>query len=80
MTTHEQIRKYMDALGWSTIYLSRLTNIHHITLSEILAGEKEPTIQQLMMIINKIVIQYPKEQHWSIYHDIALEPFMGEKK
>jgi predicted transcriptional regulator len=80
MTTHEQIQKYMDELGWSTIHLARLTNIHHIKLQEILDGEKQPTMNQLMNIINKIILNYPQDQHWSIYHNIALLPVIGDKK
>jgi len=80
MTTHEQIQKYMKELGWSTILLARLTKIHHIKLQEILDGEKRPTMNQLMNIINKIIMNYPQDQHWSIYHNIVLKPIIGEKK
>ena len=79
MTTHEQVQKYMDALGWSTIHLARLTNIHHITLQEFLNGDKPLTVNQLMNIINKFTQQYPQDQHWTIYHDITLAPIMNGK-
>ena len=81
MTTHEQVQKYMDALGWSTVHLARLTNIHHITLQEFLNGDKPLTMNQLMNIINKFTQQYPQDQHWNIYHDITLAPIIqGEQK
>lgn len=80
MTTHEQIQKYIDELGWSTIHLARLTNINHIKLQEILDGKEPPTDNQLMMIINKIILNYPQDQHWSIYHNIVLKPIIGDKK
>lgn len=80
MTTHEQIQKYMNELGWSTIHLARLTKIHQIKLQDILDGKEPPTMNQLMNIINKIILKYPKDQHWSIYHNIALLPIIGEKK
>ena len=80
MTTHEQIQKYMNDLGWSTIHLARLTKIHHIKLQEILDGEKTATQNQLMNIINKIILNYPEDQHWSIYHNIILKPIIGDNK
>ena len=80
MTTHEQLQKYMNELGWSTIHLARLTNIHHIKLQEILDGKEPPTDNQLMMIINKIILNYPQDQHWSIYHNIVLQPIIGDNK
>jgi hypothetical protein len=49
-------------------------------LQEILDGEKQPTMNQLMNIINKIILNYPQDQHWSIYHNIALLPVIGDKK
>lgn len=80
MTTHEQVQKYMDSLGWSTIQLARLTNIHHITLQEFLNGDKPLTMNQLLNIINKFTQQYPKDQHWTIYHDITLAPILTGKQ
>jgi len=73
MTTGQQIKKYMDELGWSVIDLARQTNIHHIKLDEIVNGGEEPTYNQIMIIVNKITQHYPLEQHWTIYQSIVVQ-------
>lgn len=73
-TTGSRIQMYLDELGWSAVELSRRTLIHLPDLQDILSGETEPTYAQMMNIINKINTQYPADEHWSIYHDIA-DPF-----
>ena len=78
MTTPEQIKKHMDELGWSTIELSRQTNIFHGTLQAILDGTKKPTNAQLLNIINKMLKHYPQEKHWGIYHNIMIAPILNE--
>jgi len=74
MTTGQQIKIYLDELGWSVIDLARQTNIHHIKLDEIINGGEEPTYNQIMIIVNKITQQYPLDQHWTIYQSIVIQP------
>jgi predicted transcriptional regulator len=73
MTTGQQIKVYMDELGWDVIDLARQTNIHHIKLDEIINGGEEPTYNQIMIIVNKITKQYPLDQHWTIYQSIVIK-------
>ena len=74
MTTGQQIKLYLDELGWDVIELARQTNIHHIQLNEILNDERTATYLQLMTIINKINLQYTVDHHWTIYQSILIQP------
>ena len=81
MNTPETIQKYMTELDWSVIDLARKTLIHHVLLQKYFDGEESLTQYQVMNIINKITLKYPQEKHWSIYHEIIVQPEMkGENK
>ena len=81
MNTPETIQKYMTELDWTVMDLARKTLIHYRTLEMFFAGEHNLTQHQVMNIINKITLQYPQEKHWSIYHEIIVQPAMkGENK
>ena len=73
MTTGQQIKIYMDELGWDVIDLARETNIHFLRLNRIIFGGVEPTYNQIMIIVNKITKQYPLDQHWTIYQSIVIK-------
>ena len=76
MTTYGQrIKKYMDEIGWTVVDLSRETLIHFVELEAIINDGQSPTFNQLMIIVNKINLKYPKSRHWEIYHDITFNTY-----
>jgi hypothetical protein len=77
MTTYGQrIKKYMDEIGWTVVDLSRKTLIHFVELEAIINDGQLPTENQLMIIVNKINLQYPKSRHWEIFHDITFHEIL----
>lgn len=81
MNTPETIQKYMKILNWTVIDLERKTLINHVLLKQFFDKKKPLTKNQIMNIINKITMQFPQEQHWSIYHEIIVQPeIKGENK
>ena len=61
----------MDEIGWTVVDLARETLIHFVELEAIINDGQSPTFNQLMIIVNKINLKYPKSRHWEIYHDIT---------
>ena len=80
MTQAQQIQKYLDALNWSHTELHRRTLISLQNVQDIMSGEVRPTYAQVMIIVNKINLQYTADRHWSVYHDICIKPAMTEDK
>lgn len=76
MTTGQTIKKYMDQLGWSVIDLHRLTLISISDLEAAIKGDYQLTLNQLMIIVNKINLKQPKLNHWTTYHEIVVAPIM----
>ena len=74
MTTGQRIRFYLNDMGWELVDLARATNIHFITLEAAINDDGLLTRSQLMMIINKIVMEYPRDRHWEIFQTIAIQP------
>lgn len=68
------ITKYMEEIGWTIPDLHRHTIISVASLHDILSGMIHPTYGQLMHIINKIILQFPQDRHWEIYHTIMVKP------
>lgn len=80
MTTYGQrIKKYMDEIGWTVVDLARETLIHFVELEAIINDGQSPTFNQLMIIVNKINLKYPKSRHWEIYHDITFNTILKGK-
>ena len=80
MTQAQQIQKYLDALNWSHTELHRRTLISLQNVQAIMSGQTQATHQQVMIIINKINLQYSADRHWTVYHDICIKPTMTEDK
>lgn len=76
MTTGQTIKKYMDQLGWSVIDLHRLTLISIKDLEAAIKDKGELTLNQLMIIVNKINLKQPQSNHWTTYHEIVVAPIM----
>ena len=76
MTTGQTIKKYMDQLGWSVIDLHRLTLISISDLKAAIKGDYQLTLNQLMIIVNKINLKQPQSNHWATYHEIVVAPIM----
>lgn len=74
MTQAQQIQKYLDALNWSHTELHRRTLISLQNVQAIMSGQAQATHQQVMIIINKINLQYSADRHWTVYHDICIKP------
>ena len=76
MTTGQTIKKYMDEIGWSVIDLHRLTLISISDLEAAIKGDYQLTLNQLMIIVNKINLRQPKSNHWTVYHEIVIKSIM----
>ena len=63
MTTGQTIKKYMDEIGWSVIDLHRFTLISISDLEAAIKGDYQLTLNQLMIIVNKINLRQPKSNH-----------------
>lgn len=75
------ITEYMKEIGWTIPDLHRHTIISVASLHDILSGMIHPTYSQLMHIINKIILQFPEDRHWEIYHTICIKPITeGQNK
>jgi hypothetical protein len=66
VTTGQKLKMYMDDMGWSVIDLHRLTLISIKDLKDILSDKNNHTMDQLMIIVNKINLKQPKQNHWTI--------------
>lgn len=76
MTTGQTIKKYMDEIGWSVIDLHRSTLISISNLEAAIKGDYQLTLNQLMIIVNKINLRQPQSNHWTVYHEIVIKPIM----
>jgi len=75
------ITEYMSELGWTITDLHRHTIISVASLHDILSGMIHPTHAQLLHIINKIILHFPEDRHWEIYHTIMIKPITeGQNK
>ena len=80
MTTGQTIKKYMDQLGWSVIDLHRLTLISISDLEAAIKSDYQLTLNQLMIIVNKINLKQPQSNHSTVYDEIVVSPIHGRSK
>jgi len=74
----KKMKKYMNEVGMTIVDLHRVTNINLSTLDAIMDDRQEPTYAQAMNMINKLLMHFPKERHWGIYHNIMIAPILNQ--